>query len=382
MAMFHHDSRNAQDAVNEARERFRTNIQRDSQKAARGFQALQERVIQDSLTPLASSRYELAGNNVLINGLGITHQAFGQLCTRVAPLKAGFMRELLSHDSQLVRNLAVENLETLSAVSDQTIMLRAVNGVVHGAVSDAFKRMDTNLIVGTFAEQFRDASLLPVQCDVSATRTYVRALMPRLYGEQYGEALAFGLELRASDFGFGKVELNPFVQRVWCSNNAIMTLKMGRGFSKTHRGARLTEETFALSAQTQHMQALAMAGELRDGVRGLLAPEAIGDYVNAIGRCFAEGQRGGHFQAEQELEKLVKARQLSDKAAKFVTDVYASKDRDVVPALDGRWKLAQAIAYAAQHMSDLDVDARVELEYLAGEVVDAAPAGALLASAN
>lgn len=382
MVMFHHDSRDLNSAVNEAREMMRANLMRGAQRATAGLRTLQDRVIQDTLMPLDKVQFGLASNGTLaVNGQGITTQALGQLCTRTQ-LPVGFARKLLEHESPLVRNLAIENLETLSAVSDQTVMLRSVGGIYHGVVSDAYKRMDSNLLVGSFGGALQSAQLMPVACDLSATRIYVKALLPRLYGEQFGEALAFGIELRASDFGFGRVELNPFCDRVWCSNKAKMTLRMGKGFSKQHRGARLTEETFQLSAATQELQAHAMASELTDGVKGLLSAESIESYVNAIGACFAEGQRGGKFEAEKEIEKLVTARKLTDKVAAFVGDAYKSTDRNVVPAADGRWKLAQAVAYAAQWASDLDVDARADLEYLAGEIVESAPSGALLAAAN
>lgn len=383
MAMYHHDARSTEQATNEAREYMRRNVQKNAVRAARGLAQLQERVIIDSLQPLSDVKYELSslGGGVAVNGNVMTSQAFGQLCAK-AEMPVGYARKLLAHESPLARNLVIENLETLSAVSDSTTMLRTVNGIVHGVVSDSYKRMDSRLIVGSFAEALQSNQLLPVQCELSATRVYMRALMPRIYGEEFGEAIAFGITLSASDFGFGPVSLKPFAERVWCTNRAQMTISLGKGLSKQHRGARVTEETFALSAQTQELQAMAMASEFKDAVKGLLSGESIDMYVGAIGRCFAEGQRGGKFEAEREIAALVEKHRVNEKTAKFVTEVYASTDRDVVPAMDGRWKLSQAIAYAAQHADGLDVDARVDLEYLAGEIVESAPKNALPAYAN
>ena len=392
MTMYHHDTtRTHAQGTADAIAHFKSNLQAGIARAAKGMQLLQDRVISDTLQPLSELKYTLQGRQLLVNGQGITGAALNQLCAQTKLLKPGFCKDLLSHPSPLAQALAVDNLETLSALrTDQMTMLRSVDGTIRGAVTDAYKRMDSRLIVGTFADVIREGKLCPVQCELSETKIYVRALMPRIYGEEFGEALAFGLELRASDFGFGNVELLPFCDRVFCTNKAYMQLPIGKGYKKAHRGARLTEETFALSARTQELQVEAMASEMRDGIQGVLSDEAIGTYTQAIARCYSEA-RSGRFDVVKELDKLVSSRKLSEKQAKYVGEAYASTDRDVVPQADGRWKLAQAIAYAAQHMrhvtdhvdsTNKSFDVTADLEWLAGEVVAAAPANALLASAN
>lgn len=382
MTMYHHDARPLNVAVADATEYLRRNVQRDATRAAAGFQRLQDRVITDQLAALSDVSYQLADRKLLVNGQHITPQAMGQLCNH-AKLPKSFANFCHDHESPLVQNLVVENLETLSAVSDKTVMLRTVDGVHHGVVTDAFKRMDTSLIAGTFVQEFRALNMLPVMCTLSNTQVYVRAIMPRVYGAEYNEALCFGLTLRSSDFGFGKVELDPFCERVFCSNRAQMSVRLGKGISKTHRGARLTDETFQLSERTQELQALAMASEFRDAIHSFLSPESISIYTDAIGRCFRESTSlGSKWSVEAEIDKLRAARKLTEKQANFVADAYRSKDRDVVPQLDGRWKLAQAVAYCAQHMDKLDADGSMDLEWLAGEIVESAPAGALLAAAN
>ena len=393
MTMYHHDARSYQTAASEAIEHFKKNLQTGIQRAAGGMRQLQERVISDTLQPLSDLKYTLDGRALRVNGNAITGAALTQLCAQTKLLKPGYCKDLLSHSSPLAQELAIDTLETLSALrTDQMTMLRSVDGVIRGAVTDAYKRMDSRLIVGTFADVIREGKLCPVQCELSETKIYVRALMPRIYGEEFGEALAFGLELRASDFGFGNVELLPFVDRVWCTNKAYLTLPIGKGFKKAHRGARLTEETFALSARTQELQIEAMASEMRDGISGILSEDAIKAYSSCIARCFAEQRSlGSKFDAIKELDKLVTARKLSEKQAKYIGEAYASPDRSVVPAEPGRWKLAQAIAYAAQHMNHITdhvdatnkaFDVTADLEWLAGEVVAAAPAGAILAASN
>lgn len=388
MTMYHHDSRPMTQAVADAATYLQESVRRDAARAAAGFKRLQERVITDTLVPLADCTYQLASNNsLLVNGQYITPQAMGQLCSHTK-LPKGFANFCHDHESPLVRNLVIDNLETLSAVSDKTVMLRTVDGIHHGVVTDSFKRMDTSLIAGVFAGEFSKLNMLPVACEMSATRIYVKALLPRIYGAEWNEALCFGLTLETSDFGFAKVKADPFCQRVFCSNRAQMSVGLGKGLSKTHRGARLTEETFQLSAQTQELQALAMASEFRDALRSFMSPESINLYTTAIGRCFAESSArqlsGKGYDVCAEIDKLRSARKLTEKQATYVADVYASKDRDVVPQVaDGRWRLAQAIAYAAQHFSDkMDPDSQSELEWLAGEIVESAPAGALLAAAN
>lgn len=382
MTAYHHSTADFSSTLADAREHMRRTMMRDAKRAATGFQTLQDRVIVDELVQLADVNYQLHGSQLTVNGKGITSQAFGQLCAK-ADLPVGFARKLQGHASPLVQNLVLENLETLSAVSEDTVMLRSVNGIHHGVVTDAYKRMDARMIAGTLAVVSQEHKLVPIACDLSNTRIYVRFMLPRIYGEEFGEALAFGLELRASDFGFGRLELNPFCNRVFCTNKAFMGVGLGKGFSKTHRGARLTEDTFQLSAATQELQAAAMASELNDGVKGLLSGESIATYTQAIGNCFREARLGGKYDVAAEIEKLTKARKLSEKQATFVADAYKSNDRDVVPQVaDGRWRLAQAVAYAAQWMDIADVDTRVDLEYLAGEIVDSAPAGAVLAAAN
>lgn len=382
MTMYHHDNRNYEQASSEARDYLRTSLQKNAARAAHGLQRLHDRTIVDELMPLSGVDYDniAPGGGLLVNANGITSQAFGQLCTKVG-IPVTYARKLIASENMHLRNLAVESFETLSVTSSDVAMLRSVDGVIHGVVSDSYKRMDSKLIVGSFAESISSQKLMPVQCDLSPTSVYVKALMPRLYGEQFGEALVFGVELSTSDFGFKPAKVQAFCERVWCTNRATMSIKLGHGFKRQHRGMRITEDTFALSAETQEAQALAMGCEFRDAVKGLLSDTSIEAYVGAIGRCFAEGQKGGKFEAEREIEKLLEKSRMTQKVATFVTEVYASTDRDVVPQLDGRWKLAQAIAYASQH-ADLDIDTRMDLEYLAGEVVDSAPANALPADAN
>lgn len=291
------------------------------------------------------------------NTAAIHDHALSQLATRVG-VPGAYAQELAAGAAWQRRLLAgVMNESFHKGEPNTRYLVRNVKGTVRGVLSDKFRRLDNRPLVEAFDLECQKAGAVLVDGSSSDTRVRLKALVPTIYEPIPGEALAFGVEWGNSDYGNGTHVLRAFMLRVWCLNGATMEdmlrqVHLGRGISDDEI---LSQRTYELDTKTS-------MSALRDVVRATLMPAKI--------EAMCAGIRNAH---ENKVEwKNVQgslAKKLLKAELKAAEDAFESPDVYNLPAGNTMWRVSNAVSWIAQQ-KDIDADRRLDLQRLAGELVD------------
>ena len=197
---------------------------------------------------------------------------------------------------------------------------------------------------------------MPIDGHATDTRVAVKAILPYVFEPVPGEALAIGVEWGNSDFGCGKHATRAFLFRLWCLNGATME----DALAQVHLGGKIGDDV-ELSQRTYELDTRTQVSALRDVVRGVLAPAKVDTLLAAIKQAH-EKQVEWRNVGPALAKKLLKG-ELAEAKAMFEGD-------DVVnlPPVKSMWRASNAISWIAGKTED--VDRKLELQRLAGELVD------------
>lgn len=234
-------------------------------------------------------------------------------------------------------------------------LVRTVNDQVRGFLSNRYLPLQSPPILRSFLEGVAYHGAMPVRARAFDTKFYVKVILPHILEPLPGEVVLFGLSLRNSDYGDGKLEIAGFIHRLRCTN-LMMTED---GFSRVHLGAAIGDN-IEFSRKTVELQTEAACSATKDIVRNVFAPEYVKDKVERI-KALAEE----NVDADNVIEGLRKASKLTKDEAKQVKELYTSADVEALPQGQNKWRLSNALSLFAQKT---EPDRELELEKLAGEV--------------
>lgn len=375
MTLIHHSNESyetaARKAGDAARAKMNAIIDAGRASALRTYEHIMTSQIEDSLVRDTAMVFELDENGLVLDVAGVenarapmTDYALGQACARYG-MPAKFARELLDAESQVVRVLAAENLETLARVQGGgRALIRTQDGKVRAVLSDSYKRLDARPMVDAFVDRCSVLGLVPCEGHVTDTRVAIKAMMPTVFEPAPGEVMCFGIQLKTSDFGAGALDLHAFVLRLACTNSAMIENVM----RKVHLGRKLEEGTF--SQKTYQLESETSVSALRD-----VMSHAFDDGGERFADMVAKATEGSPtFDASKRIEAMVKGGKLTKAEGKEVSTVYNTPDVEKLPAGNSPWRLSNAVSWFA-HSPDIthrSNDRRLELEQLAGDIIVAA----------
>lgn len=151
-------------------------------------------------------------------------------------------------------------------------MVRTMDGAARAFVSDKFFRYDNDDLANAVLPILMENPDLHIEsCEVTDTRMYIKALMPRIQGDVgLNDPVQAGLVISNSEIGMGSVAVQPLVYRLMCLNGMVMN---DHGMKRFHVGRRIGEgadvqELFRTETLAADAQALSM--KLQDVVRGAM----------------------------------------------------------------------------------------------------------------
>jgi hypothetical protein len=243
--------------------------------------------------------------------------------------------------------------------SPDRYLVRSVDGMAKGVLSDRFKRYDSRPLLEAFAEGCAQVGAVPVDGVGGEVRLAVRAIIPTVLEPVPGEFVTLGLEWRNSDFGAGAYAINAYLLRCACLNGVVVS----REIRAVHVGGRLDESTL-WSDRTKDLDLKTLVSQTRDAVAGLLGEKGREDLFASIQRAHAA-----------EITPETAGRTLAKKLTKAETGsvIEAFKGDDVVnlPPVQSRYRLSQAISWLANRDGTSE-ERRLELQTVAGDVMAAA----------
>lgn len=289
---------------------------------------------------------------------GIHRHALAQFAQR-AGVPGQYLAELAEGADGWQRELGAEILNRHYQRGEEhtRYLVRAVKGEVRGFLSDHYRRLDSRPLAEALADEAAKIGAVPVEGTASDTRVAMKVLLPQIFEPVSGEVVAFGLEWGNSDFGAAKHSIRAFMLRVWCLNGATME----NSLAQVHLGRGLTDD-IELSRRTYELDTRASISALRDVVQGTLAPKKVEALCAGI-------QRAHDNEVEWKDVKTGLAKKLLKSELEEARKAFESEDVYNLPAGHTMWRASNAISWIAGQ-KDVDPDRKLELQRLAGELVD------------
>jgi len=317
----------------------------------------------DYLVPSSTLRF-MANNNALEARWGSSEQfkihphaleQVGERCGMPNPKKV--MNWIMDDDSGVGASELAEILNRkFTSQKDKRFLVRSVNGQeVRGFLSDRYRRLDSAPLVESFIARAIEHGALPIEGKALDTKFYLKVVLPHILEPLPGEVMLWGVQLKNSDFGDGKLDVSGFIYRLRCTN-----LLMGEnGFSKVHLGGRL-DENLEFSERTYELDTKTMASAVMDVVDSVLEPSNVKKSVEAI-QCLAKKETD----SDAVLKVLRNKSKLTKGEAEEVAKIFNSAEIEKLPPGQNAWRLSNAIALLSQQC---EPRRQLELEEVAGEV--------------
>jgi len=237
-------------------------------------------------------------------------------------------------------------------------LVRRVGTEVRAVLSSKFRRIDARPILDTLIGEAQRAGAIVVDGRGSDIRVEMKFIVPKIFEPAPGEFMVFGFAWSNSDFGAGANNLRAFANRLACWNG----MTMEQALRQVHLGRQLTDDV-EWSQQTLELDTRTAVSAARDTARALLSEVKIAETAEKITRAAEEG-----IDPKAKLESLKK--RVSKTDAKEIADAFNSPDVVNLPAGNTMWRFSNAISLVARDAEN--VDRKLELERLAGDVLKAA----------
>lgn len=262
--------------------------------------------------------------------LALSELAQGQLCGRLG-IPARYYRRLPAALKAAVANHDFERLH------ENTYLLRGKDAWIRAFLSSDYVAYNNAHVAETVQELLNGANVSAKSFVLEETHLYLKVVSEEIVQHDFG--LKAGVMIGNSEVGLGSVSVEPFVFRLACTNDLVVSKEQ----SFRHPHTRLTVHELRLGAALAISIAFEVAASVLD--RFLKTrEEPLRDPVETI-------------------RHLAEARSMSRKFADEVVSSYASEPEAT------RFGVINAFSRAAQTLAPLE---RIEVERFAGSLLDAA----------
>ncbi len=361
MKKFHHDGRDYAEADSAAaqvmRDRFHEQVSKAKGQGAVAVQKIIDEVPQDRIVPDMVGKYEVVEGNLVLDlkqpePFKLHKHALGQIAE-----EAGIPKPYLSRLMSLwqekdvpgpngdVREewgakLAAHNLNEVFKHSHKRHLHRAHGSELRGFLSTRYRRIHQGQLVETFAAACAEVGALPYEAYAGDTKFMVKAVLDFMLEPVKDEVIILGVVLHESPYGNGATEVLPFLERVWCTNKAVMPTSL----RQVHLGGRLSDD-IDWSERTYKADSEAVASQVRDIVKSQLGPGNVAKVVDVVQQAQAANLK--HNEVEAYLKK-----HLSKEDAEKVKEIYTSADIENLPQGQTAWRLSNALSFFAGTSTD------------------------------
>jgi hypothetical protein len=359
----HHDSRPYEVALSEAGKAMREKLlRRIDEGQTRGRQAI-ERILtetpEDQVVPGQILEFQVDEKGFAVrygdHQKRIHNNALSQL-TQHAGIPRNYLNFLQEREGGWGNALAAKNLNELYAHDKQRHLFRSVGTQLRGVLSTKYQRRHPGEMLEAFMGACKKVNAVPYEATALDTRYMVKAVLARVLEPVKGEVIALGVVIHESPYGAGATEVSPFLERLWCTNKAVMTTEL----RKVHVGGRLGDE-IEWSEETYQADTKAMCLQIQDLIAGQLGPGAIERIEKTVQD--ANEQKVKHTDIEAFLKK-----HLGKQDVEEVIGKYTSADIENLPAGGTIWRASNALSWFAGQQDD--EEKKFEIQKLAGAVIN------------
>lgn len=286
---------------------------------------------------------------------GANETAHGQIASRL-DIPAKYYNRMRAEAPELLAT----NVNKWLHQNPEQRMIRTLDGNARAFLSDKYNRIENeeiaNMVLPSLLEQ---QSVKIVSCAITETRMYIKAVFTNIQAEvKVGDVVQSGVSISNSEVGAGAVNIEPFVERLVCTNGMVIR---DAKFSARHIGARAEKSEGVyqlLSDETLQADDRAILLKVRDVVRAsfdqvrfqkhveqmraAMGDRIEGDPVEAV-KVLAKKSGLNEFEGTQILRHLIEGAELN------------------------RWGMLNAVTRTAQDVTSYDRSH--ELETLGGNIL-------------
>lgn len=200
----------------------------------------------------------------------LTHWAHGQLAEKLEIPERYYRR--MQEEGQ--PDLLAQNINTWMQKKPHKVTVRTLDRNVRAIVSDKFRTLENRDLAFLALDCFTKAGAQVIRADMSDRHLYIKATTPMMQGEvRVGDIVQGGLLIRNSEVGASRLAIQPFVNRLRCTNGMVIAEMLGgAGFSQIHLGGRKAQGVYQFSDQTMQLENLAIFSKIRDVIRQTFEP--------------------------------------------------------------------------------------------------------------
>lgn len=303
----------------------------------------------------------------MLERLEITEHAHRQIAGRLqVPWK--FYDRLL-HDHP---DMVIDNVNKLFEREPGTRLLRTMDGKLRAFLSNRYKRIDNDSVLGSALPAIvkGDLETVLLSSQVTDRNLYVKVL---LTGEEMKQEIGKtrdgtpdivqpGFILKNSEIGTGSLSLSAFFFRSFCHNGCVFGKTDAFEFRRTHLGGTLIEGANfeVLSDKSKQLEDETILSQVTDVMHAIATPE----FVNQMGdklRSLKEGTTIAN--PVPAIEVLAKEHNLTQgESAQVLQNLM--EDRDY-----SRWGLVNAVTKVA-NIEEVDYDRASDIELLGSRLID------------
>lgn len=341
-------------------------------------------VIRDKLVPpkamelLPFNGTGTDGIRIMYGGLAhsIHNHALNQLAS-TAGIPKMFVTRLVSGEPW-ERELLVKNFEEIyhkaafKGRRDAAPMFlhRIVGSELRGFLSRSYNRyLASAPLLRAYVEACTAVGAIPIDAVASDIRISLKCYLPHVFEPVPNEFVGVGVNWTNSDFGSGRLKVSLSVMRISSGTMAVWEDKI----SRVHLGSVIQESDIEISDETAIKEVEAQSSAIHDAVRGQLSPEAVSQVLKVISIAHEEEipwhklkAMFGQLLTKKELELVETMLKAGNSDIIDLPPVGVKGDTPVAT----RWWAANVLGYVAS--SEKSADRKLDLQALAGEVMDAA----------
>ncbi|MEN6550224.1 MAG: DUF932 domain-containing protein [Armatimonadia bacterium] len=260
--------------------------------------------------------------------------------------------------------LLTRNVNHWLQTSDDTRLVRTIEGQARAFLSDRYRRLDNDeLAEHLLPKLFEIPGLFVPSAEITDRRLYLQVVNNRVSGEvRKGDVVQAGVVISNSEVGCGALQIQPLVYRLVCTNGAIMNdqrLRQHHLGSRGEGGDGMELPWERLADDTIRAQDEALWKTARDVARSSLEDAIFQQALEKMRRA-----------AGEKIEK--KPQEVVELAARRFSLQDGEQDNVLAFLASGgdmtKWGLVNAVTATANRVTDYD--RAVELEKVGGQILE------------
>lgn len=160
---------------------------------------------------------------------GLSNHAQSQIAQTVQIPKKYYDRMLSD-----APDLLAANVNTWFNREPKMRMVRTMYGGARAFLSDRYRQIENEHVLAAIGPALRDAGAFIESAEVTESRFYLKAIYKERTAEvKAGDVIEIGICIRNSEIGMGAIDVQPFVNRLVCSNGMVIN---DAAFRRAHVG--------------------------------------------------------------------------------------------------------------------------------------------------